>query len=42
MKLNKKTQDLLDEFEYSYAKNVGGWIIAEKDSFLQYKDFMDL
>ena len=32
----------LDEFEYSYAKNVGGWIIAEKDSFLQYKDFLDL
>ena len=32
----------LDEFEYAYAKNVGGWVIAEKDSFLQYKDFMDL
>lgn len=32
----------LDEFEYAYAKNVGGWIIAEKDSFLQYKDFLDL
>ncbi len=32
----------LDEFEYAYAKNVGGWVIAEKDSFLQYKNFMDL
>ncbi len=32
----------LDEFEYAYAKNVGGWEAAEEDSFLQYKDFMDL
>ena len=32
----------LDEFEYAYAKNVGGWVIAEKDSFKQYKDFLDL
>lgn len=32
----------LDEFEYAYAKNVGGWEAAEQDSFQQYKDFMDL
>lgn len=32
----------LNEFEYAYAKNVGGWEAAEKDSFAQYKDFMDL
>lgn len=32
----------LDEFEYAYAKNVGGWEAAEKDSFQQYEDFMDL
>ena len=32
----------LDEFEYAYAKNVGGWEEAKKDSFSQYKDFMDL
>lgn len=32
----------LDEFEYAYAKNVGGWEAAQKDSFTQYKDFMDL
>ena len=32
----------LDEFEYAYAKNVGGWEAAEKDSFQQYKDFMEL
>ena len=32
----------LEEFEYAYAKNVGGWEAAEEDSFEQYKDFMDL
>ena len=32
----------LDEFEYAYSKNVGGWEAAEKDSFQQYEDFMDL
>ena len=32
----------LEEFEYAYAKNVGGWEAAEEDSFSQYKDFMDL
>lgn len=32
----------LDEFEYAYAKNVGGWEAAEKDSLPQYKDFLDL
>jgi peptidyl-prolyl cis-trans isomerase SurA len=32
----------LDEFEYAYAKNVGGWEAAQEDSFSQYKDFMDL
>lgn len=32
----------LDEFENAYAKNVGGWEVAQKDSFPQYKDFMDL
>jgi peptidyl-prolyl cis-trans isomerase SurA len=32
----------LEEFEYAYAKNVGGWEAAEEDSFAQYKDFMDL
>jgi len=32
----------LDEFEYAYAKNVGGWEAAEKDSFQQYEDFMEL
>lgn len=32
----------LDEFESAYAKNVGGWEIAQKDSFQQYKDFMEL
>jgi len=32
----------LEEFEYAYAKNVGGWEVAEDDSFSQYKDFMDL
>jgi peptidyl-prolyl cis-trans isomerase SurA len=32
----------LDEFEYAYAKNVGGWEVAQKDSFPKYKDFMDL
>jgi peptidyl-prolyl cis-trans isomerase SurA len=32
----------LEEFEYAYAKNVGGWEAAEEDSFLQYKDFMNL
>ncbi|GMR25578.1 MAG: hypothetical protein BMS9Abin39_0887 [Ignavibacteria bacterium] len=32
----------LDEFEYAYAKNVGGRVVAEKDSFSQYKDFMNL
>ena len=32
----------LDEFEYAYAKNVGGWEVAQKDNFQQYKDFMDL
>ncbi|MCH7772049.1 MAG: peptidylprolyl isomerase [Bacteroidetes bacterium] len=32
----------LDEFEYAYAKNVGGWEVAEEDSFSQYEDFMDL
>jgi len=32
----------LAEFEYAYAKNVGGWEAAQEDSFSQYKDFMDL
>ena len=32
----------LDEFEYAYAKNVGGWDVAEKDSLQQYKNFLDL
>jgi peptidyl-prolyl cis-trans isomerase SurA len=32
----------LDEFEYAYAKNVGGWEAAQKDSFQQYIDFMEL
>jgi peptidyl-prolyl cis-trans isomerase SurA len=37
-----KYKIILDEFEYAYAKNVGGWEVAQKDSFQQYKDFMDL
>jgi len=32
----------LEEFEYAYAKNVGGWEAAQEDSFSQYKDFIDL
>ncbi len=32
----------LDEFEYAYSKNVGGWEVAQEDSFQQYKDFMEL
>ena len=32
----------LDEFEYAYAKNVGGWEVAQIDSFSEYKVFMDL
>ena len=32
----------LKEFENAYAKNVGGWEEAKKDSFSQYKNFMDL
>ncbi|MGB5846905.1 MAG: peptidylprolyl isomerase [Ignavibacteriaceae bacterium] len=32
----------LEEFEYAYAKNVGGWEAAQEDSFSQFKDFMDL
>jgi peptidyl-prolyl cis-trans isomerase SurA len=32
----------LNEFENAYAKNVGGWEVAKKDSFSQYKNFMDL
>ena len=32
----------LNEFENAYAKNVGGWEEAKKDSFSQYKDFMNL
>jgi peptidyl-prolyl cis-trans isomerase SurA len=32
----------LEEFEYAYAKNVGGWETAREDSFSQYKDFLDL
>jgi peptidyl-prolyl cis-trans isomerase SurA len=32
----------LDEFEYAYSKNVGGWQAAQEDSFQQYKDFMEL
>jgi len=32
----------LNEFENAYARNVGGWEEAKKDSFNQYKDFMEL
>jgi peptidyl-prolyl cis-trans isomerase SurA len=32
----------LEEFEYAYAKNVGGWEAAQEDSLSQYKDFIDL
>lgn len=32
----------LDEFEYAYAKNVGGWENAVDDSISDYEDFMDL
>ena len=32
----------LNEFEYAYSKNVGGWEVAQEDSFQQYKDFMEL
>jgi len=32
----------LKEFEYAYAKNVGGWEAAQEDSLSQFKDFMDL
>lgn len=37
-----KFEITLNEFENAYAKNVGGWEEAKKDSFSQYKDFMDL
>ena len=32
----------LNDFENAYARNVGGWEEAKKDSFNQYKDFMEL
>ncbi|HDZ58697.1 MAG TPA: hypothetical protein ENH47_01350, partial [Ignavibacteriales bacterium] len=32
----------LDEFEYAYAKNVGGWDAAEQDSLQQYENFLNL
>lgn len=32
----------LKEFEDAYIKNVGSRVIAEKDSFQNYKEFMDL
>ena len=32
----------LDEFEHAYAKNLGGWDIAAKQSIEDYKKFLDL
>jgi peptidyl-prolyl cis-trans isomerase SurA len=32
----------MGEFENAYAKNVGGWEVAQKDSLENYKNFADL
>ena len=37
-----KYEITLDEFEHAYAKNVGGWDIAAKQSMDDYKKFLEL
>lgn len=36
------TEITLDEFEYAYAKNEGGWDIAAEQDISEYKEFLDL
>jgi len=37
-----ETAVTMSEFEDAYSKNVGGWDVAAKDSFENYKNFADL
>jgi peptidyl-prolyl cis-trans isomerase SurA len=37
-----KYEITLDEFEHSYAKNVGGWDVAMQHDITDYKNFLDL